>query len=383
LLAAASNSSKKTPSQPQQSTAAASSSDDSETGTPSALANVLAQASQSSTAIKTQPPSQSSPGTSGGNGTAGGTASGGATSSSTQTATYEINLAASGSSIPPASANNATSLTAGSSVNLIGRLTNAALQSTSTGTDQSPAAAAASDESAAETSAAASDALADGSSADATLLPSPTQPGGASPASPSKANGSSDQPAAAKLPTTADQSTAGVSLPAGSNAPAQPAAASTHATGTTTSDSQQRTQELVDRVASNLRTAFDTGGQLRMRLEPPALGKVQVEVASGNSGLTARMEVQTPAARQTLLDNISLLHTAITQTGASVSRIEVVVAPQLKDDSTSDQQSSSGGQQQASTQGDAQGGSQNQPDGQKQNRGGERTSSIDQLDIEV
>ncbi len=161
-------------------------------------------------------------------------------------------------------------------------------------------------------------------------------------------------------------------------------AASTHATGTTaTTDSQQRTQELVDRVANNLRTAFDTGGQLRMRLEPPALGKVQVEVASGNGGLTARMEVQTPAARQTLLDNISLLHTAITQTGASVSRIEVVVAPQLKDDSNSDQQSSSGGRQQASTRGDAQGGSQNQPDDQKQNRSGGRTSSLDQLDIEV
>jgi len=371
LLAAASNSSKKMPS-----TAPPSSSKDSDTGTPSALVNVLTQASQSSTATKTQTPAQSTPDTSNGNGTAS------ATSSSAQTATYAINLAASGPSVPPASANNATSLTAGASVNSIGCLTNAALQSANPGAEQSPAAA--SDENAAEITAEASTALTDGGSAEAAIPPSTTQPASPAGPGPSKVNGSSDQSAAAKEPAAADQSTASVNLPPGSNAPSQPVAASTHATGTAaTTDSQQRTQELVDRVANNLRTAFDTGGQLRMRLEPPALGKVQVEVASGNGGLTARMEVQTPAARQTLLDNISLLHTAITQTGASVSRIEVVVAPQLKDDSNSDQQSSSGGRQQASTRGDAQGGSQNQPDDQKQNRSGGRTSSLDQLDIEV
>jgi flagellar hook-length control protein FliK len=149
------------------------------------------------------------------------------------------------------------------------------------------------------------------------------------------------------------------------------------------SDSLQRTQELIDRVTNSLRAGFDNGGQLRMRLEPPAIGKVQVEVAAGNSGVTARLEVQSSAARQTLLDNISLLHTAITQTGASVNRIEVVVAPQTKDDAPTDQQSNSGGQQQASQQDNSQGGSQNQQNGQQRNQTARKPSGLDQLDIEI
>ena len=118
-------------------------------------------------------------------------------------------------------------------------------------------------------------------------------------------------------------------------------------------------------------------------IEPPAIGKVQVEVAAGSSGVTARLEVQSSAARQTLLDNISLLHTAITQTGASVNRIEVVVAPQTKDDAPTDQQSNSGGQQQASNQDNSQGGSQNQQNGQREPNCRESRLPLDQLDIEI
>ena len=108
-----------------------------------------------------------------------------------------------------------------------------------------------------------------------------------------------------------------------------------------------------------------------------------MEVAAGSGGVTARLEVQSASARQTLLDNISLLHTAITQTGASVNRIDVVLAPPTKDDAPADQQSNSGGQQQAANQENSQGGSQNQKNGQQQNQTAGKGLSLDQLDIEV
>jgi flagellar hook-length control protein FliK len=206
-----------------------------------------------------------------------------------------------------------------------------------------------------------------------------TNAAGADPATTSKGTGTNDQPAVEKSAAAPDQSSLGVTSTAGSNPRTEPLATADHSATNTTTDPLQRSQELVDRVTNILRTSFDTGGEMRVRLEPPALGRVQVDVSSGSSGVTARLEVQTASARQTLLNNISLLHTAITQTGASVSRIDVVLAPQPKDDSASDRQPSSDGQQQASTQGDSQGGSQNQPNGQKQNP----SSSIDQLDIEV
>ena len=44
---------------------------------------------------------------------------------------------------------------------------------------------------------------------------------------------------------------------------------SNHATANTAADPSQRSQELVDRVANTLRTAFDTAGEMRVRLEPP------------------------------------------------------------------------------------------------------------------
>jgi flagellar hook-length control protein FliK len=199
----------------------------------------------------------------------------------------------------------------------------------------------------------------------------------------SKASTTSDQQTVGKDAAAQDQASLGVASTAGSNSHAAPQVNSSHAAANTAADSLQRSQELVDRVTNSLRTSFDTGGEMRVRLEPPELGRVQVEVSAGNGEVTARLEVQTPSARQTLLDNISMLHDAIAQTGATVNRIDVVVVPPSRDDSGSERQPSSGGQQQNSSQEDSQGGSGNQPKGQQQNPTWRRSPSIDQLDIEV
>jgi flagellar hook-length control protein FliK len=139
-------------------------------------------------------------------------------------------------------------------------------------------------------------------------------------------------------------------------------------------------------VADSLRSGFDRGGALRVQLEPPALGKVQIEVQADSGGVSARLEVQTPAARQTLLDNISLLHDAIGQTGATVNRIEVEVVPQRHQDANnSDNRDSNPGAQQQDP-GNA--GSQNQSNnpsggGQRRNQRWQPTAAIDEIDIEI
>lgn len=122
-----------------------------------------------------------------------------------------------------------------------------------------------------------------------------------------------------------------------------------------------------------------------MRLEPPSLGKIQIDVQTDSGGISARLEVQTPAARQTLLDNISLLHDAIGQTGATVNRIDIEVAPQQRDPSGTDRRDgSSGGSQQDSGNSSSQGQSNTSGGGsQKQNQGWWRSSAIDEIDIEV
>jgi flagellar hook-length control protein FliK len=209
----------------------------------------------------------------------------------------------------------------------------------------------------------------------------------AQPVVPAKGPATNNQTATDKPADAPDQSGIPANSTPNPNPQTQPTAMTSPSTGNTASASSQRSQELVDRVENNLRTGFDTGGEMRVRLEPPALGKVQVEVTAASNGVTARLEVQTSAAQQTLLDNISMLHTAIAtaiaQTGATVAHVEVVVVPHSQDGSPSDRQSSSNNQQQASSHGNSQGGSQNQPDTQKENQKWAGPSAIDQIDIEV
>jgi flagellar hook-length control protein FliK len=198
---------------------------------------------------------------------------------------------------------------------------------------------------------------------------------------PSDKNSAADSAAAAAQRATPSALTGATPS---SNGPT--AASSTTATAPLTSSSGQSAQELANRVADSLRSGFDRGGALRVQLEPPALGKVQIEVQADSGGVSARLEVQTPAARQTLLDNISLLHDAIGQSGATVNRIEVEVVPQRHQDANnSDNRDSNPGAQQQDP-GNA--GSQNQSNnpsggGQRRNQRWRPTAAIDEIDIEI
>src|SRR5690606_4375376 len=53
--------------------------------------------------------------------------------------------------------------------------------------------------------------------------------------------------------------------------------------------------------------AQERGGELRLRLAPPELGQMQLKVQMENGVLSARLEVETAAARSVLLENMPQL----------------------------------------------------------------------------
>ena len=63
----------------------------------------------------------------------------------------------------------------------------------------------------------------------------------------------------------------------------------------------------VQRVARAFETLGNRGGTLRLRLHPPELGSLQLEISVRNGAMTARLETETSTARNLLLDNLPAL----------------------------------------------------------------------------
>ncbi|GAB4135752.1 MAG: hypothetical protein Tsb009_02360 [Planctomycetaceae bacterium] len=93
--------------------------------------------------------------------------------------------------------------------------------------------------------------------------------------------------------------------------------------------------EGVSRLADMMQNAMQQGRPMRVRLNPPELGILQIEVSIQGGAVSARFDVQTSIAHQTVLDNLSTLHEALAQHGTTVDRIDV----QLSDFTTEDRSS--------------------------------------------
>ena len=107
-----------------------------------------------------------------------------------------------------------------------------------------------------------------------------------------------------------------------------------------------RATELVDRVATAVRSAHQSQRELRIRLTPPELGTVKIEILSRGGVLNARLEVETAAAQQTIQHSLSLLRDTLAQQGTHLQRIDVHLAPNRNEEG----QPQSGGQQQPGSQ---------------------------------
>jgi flagellar hook-length control protein FliK len=79
----------------------------------------------------------------------------------------------------------------------------------------------------------------------------------------------------------------------------------------------------VQRVANAFRVADDQGGEIRLRLSPPELGSLKVEVAVRNGVMTARLEAETTTARSLLLNNLPLLRERLAGQNIKIERFDV------------------------------------------------------------
>ncbi|MBN2022561.1 MAG: flagellar hook-length control protein FliK [Pirellulales bacterium] len=79
----------------------------------------------------------------------------------------------------------------------------------------------------------------------------------------------------------------------------------------------------VERVARAFGSSSREGGVVRMRLHPPELGLMRIEIAMRDGAMTARLETDTAEARNLLLDNLPALRDRLNQQEIKIERFEV------------------------------------------------------------
>ena len=95
---------------------------------------------------------------------------------------------------------------------------------------------------------------------------------------------------------------------------------------TTESDpslSQGDRVRLVQRVARAVQTATERGGELKLRLSPPELGSLRLQVRLAEGVLSARIETDNPTAKQVLIDNLPALRDRLAEQNIRVEKFDV------------------------------------------------------------
>jgi flagellar hook-length control protein FliK len=83
---------------------------------------------------------------------------------------------------------------------------------------------------------------------------------------------------------------------------------------------------LLNRVARAFAAAQD-GGEVRLRLSPPELGALRLEVSLHEGALIARLEAETTAARTALIENLPALRDRLADQGVRIERFDVELSP--------------------------------------------------------
>jgi len=81
----------------------------------------------------------------------------------------------------------------------------------------------------------------------------------------------------------------------------------------------------VQRVSSAFRQAQQNDGQIQLRLSPPELGSLRIEIAVRNGVLTANLETETSEARRIVLDNLPALRDRLAQQDIRIDKFDVDV----------------------------------------------------------
>ncbi|MEE9603759.1 MAG: flagellar hook-length control protein FliK, partial [Thermoguttaceae bacterium] len=79
----------------------------------------------------------------------------------------------------------------------------------------------------------------------------------------------------------------------------------------------------VQRVARAFRAVGDRGGNVRLRLSPPELGSLRLDISVRNGAMTAKVEAETATARNLLLDNLPALRERLAEQNIKVEQFDV------------------------------------------------------------
>lgn len=100
----------------------------------------------------------------------------------------------------------------------------------------------------------------------------------------------------------------------------------------------------VQRVEGAMKAAQQRDGKIQVRLSPPELGSVKIELALQNGVMSAKLEAETPAARNLLLDSLPALRERLAQQDIRIEKFDVDVRQEggnagsgQTDDRTADQ----------------------------------------------
>jgi flagellar hook-length control protein FliK len=86
---------------------------------------------------------------------------------------------------------------------------------------------------------------------------------------------------------------------------------------------EAETARLLGRVARAFTAAQQGDGEIRLRLSPPELGSLRLQVQINDGALVARLEAETSAARTALIDNLPALRERLAEQGVRIERFDV------------------------------------------------------------
>lgn len=148
-----------------------------------------------------------------------------------------------------------------------------------------------------------------------------------SPAGPTAVSGTAaavSEPSAAASTPTAVTGTANMRTDSGSTAPeAQATDSGRAADGSPSNLHAADRARFVQRVAQAFRAANERGGHVRLRLHPPELGSLRVELKITDGVMSARMEAESAAARDLLAEHLPVLRQRLADHGIRVERFEL------------------------------------------------------------
>ncbi len=105
--------------------------------------------------------------------------------------------------------------------------------------------------------------------------------------------------------------------------------------GTPTATLDTSKPDLSSRLTSYLQQASDSGKALRIRLNPPELGTLQIEVSRQAGQMTARVEVESLQTRALLLEQAHLLRDSLQAQGIRLERFDVELNERMSDSENS------------------------------------------------